>query len=89
MTLNEASAFTYGNKIVIYLFLSVGLVLSTDFGFFPAALPQIREYFRISYAQGGILGSVYYFAFALSSPVYGWLANSIPPVKIALVGIIL
>jgi len=80
--------FSFGNKTVIKMYLLLGLLMSTEHGFFPSALPQIREYFGIGYTKGGVLGSVCFFGICISTPVFGWMANSTPPVKMTLVGLL-
>jgi len=89
MTDDIASAFNVRDTTVVYLYILLGILISTETGFFPACLPKIREYLDISYTEGGILGSVNFLGFCLSSPVFGYLANYKPPVKLTLLGIIL
>jgi len=71
------------------LYLLLGFLISTETGFFPASLPQIREYLDINYTEGGILGSVNFLGFCISSPFFGYMANYMPPVKLTLLGIAL
>jgi len=89
MTDEKPSAFNVRDKTVVYLYILLGFLISSEFGFFPACLPQIREYLDISYTEGGALGSVNFLGFCLSSPVFGYLANYTPPVKLTLLGIVL
>jgi len=84
-----ANTFAFRGKTVVYLFLLLNLLMSTEYGFFPAALRQIREYLGISYTKGGILGSINFLGYCISSPVFGYMANKLPPVKMTLFGILL
>lgn len=89
MTSTVANTFAFREKTVVYLFVLLNLLMSTEYGFFPAALMQIREYLGVSYTKGGILGSINFLGYCISSPFFGYMANSLPPVKMTWVGILL
>jgi len=87
-SIKRESVFSCSPAVILLFFTLLELLIYYDRGGLAAGLKQITKTYDINQTLGGVLGGAYLFGYCTTAPFFAYVANFIPPLKLAAWGML-